>query len=45
VRQFRAGVMTITDPDVLREFIQARFGTFATPDAEPAASAAAGDLA
>jgi tRNA-dihydrouridine synthase B len=29
VRAFRAGVMTISDPDVLRAFIEARFGTLA----------------
>jgi tRNA-dihydrouridine synthase B len=34
VRQFRAGVMTIGDPEVLREFIEDRFGAAATVAAD-----------
>jgi tRNA-dihydrouridine synthase B len=36
IRQFRAGVMTISDADVLRAFVETRFGTLSSnPEAEP----------
>jgi tRNA-dihydrouridine synthase B len=35
VRSFRAGVMSITDPEDLRAFIDGRFGVAAGPEPEP----------